>query len=52
MAALLLFGHREILHMLIGVGSAALAAAVALPAQVRRPEFPARDNEGLFFFLL
>ena len=47
MAALLLFGHREILHMLMGMGSAAPAAAVALSAQVRRPEFPSRDNEVL-----
>ena len=29
----------------VGLGSAALAAAgAALPAQVRRPEFPERDN--------
>ena len=35
----------KILHTLIGMGSAALAAA--LPYQVRRPEFPARDDEVL-----
>ena len=33
--------------MLAGMGSAALAAAVALITPVRRPEFPARDNEVL-----
>ena len=38
-----LSGHTEILHTLIGMGSAALAAAV--PYQVRPPEFPARDKE-------
>ena len=30
-AAILFFGHTEILHMLISVGSTALAAAVVLP---------------------
>ena len=30
-AAIPLFGHTEILHMLISVGSTALAAAVVLP---------------------
>ena len=31
-------------HALVGLGSAALAAAVAF-TQVRRPEFPERDDE-------
>ena len=30
-AAIPLFGHTEILHMLVSVGSTALAAAVVLP---------------------
>ena len=54
MAAIPLFGHTEMLHTPIGMGSAALAAAV------RGPEFHGRDNEVLktnknfffFFFLL
>ena len=32
-------------HGLVALGSAALAAAVALLNQVRQPEFPKRDNE-------
>ena len=32
---------------LVGLGSAALAAAVALLTQVRRPEFPERVNNVL-----
>ena len=49
MAAIPLFGHTEMLHTPIGMGSAALAAAV------RGPEFHGRDNEVLktnknFFF--
>ena len=43
--AIPLSGHRKILHTLIGMGSAALAAAV--PYQVMRPEFPAKDKEVL-----
>ena len=31
LAAIPLFGHTEILHMLVSVGSTALAAAVVLP---------------------
>ena len=44
-----LCGHRKILHALIEMSSAALAAAVPYPgkAQVRRPEFLARDSEAL-----
>ena len=34
LAAKLLFGHTEILHTLAGMGSAALAAAVALSGKV------------------
>ena len=37
-------GQREILQTLIGMGSAALAAAVFF-SQVRRPESPTRDQE-------
>ena len=37
-----LFGRVKVLRML-GLGSVALAAAV--PCQVRRPEFPARDDK-------
>ena len=33
-AAIPLFGHTEILHMLVSVGSTALAAAVVLPSMV------------------
>ena len=36
--------HEKTQHVLIGLGNAALAAAVALP-RVRRPEFPERDNK-------
>ena len=32
-------------HGLVALGSAALAAAVALLNQVRQPKFPERDNE-------
>ena len=32
--------HKETQHTLVGLGSTALAAAVALPRQVRWPEFP------------
>ena len=31
LAAIPLFGHKEILHMLVSVGSTALAATVVLP---------------------
>ena len=31
LAAIQLFGHTEILHMLVSIGSTALAAAVVLP---------------------
>ena len=31
LAAIQLFGHTEILHMLVSMGSTALAAAVVLP---------------------
>ena len=31
-----LFGHRKILHTLVGTGSAALAAAVPYPGKVTR----------------
>ena len=40
---MLLFGYKKILHTLIGMGSAALAAACL--TQVRRPEFPTREKE-------
>ena len=40
-----MFGHTEILHILIGMGSAALAAAVPYPGKAF--EFPARDKEVL-----
>ena len=40
MAAIPLCGHREIPHTLIGVGSAALAAAV--PYTGKATEFPGR----------
>ena len=34
-------------HALVGLASAALAADVFLPSQVRRPQFPQRDNKVL-----
>ena len=37
--------HKNTQHALVGLGSAALAAAVALLTQVRRPQFPERDNK-------
>ena len=40
------FGHKEILHTLIGMGSAALAAAVPYPGD---PNFLERDNEVIEF---
>ena len=36
--------HEQIQQALVGLGSAALAAAVALP-WVRRTAFPVRDNK-------
>ena len=33
-AAILFFGHTKILHMLVSMGSTALAAAVVLPRYV------------------
>ena len=39
-----LWKHKKTQHALVGLGSAALAAAVAL-TQVRRSEFLERDNE-------
>ena len=45
LAATPLPGHKKILHTLIGMGSAALAAAV--PYHVRQPEFHIRDKEIL-----
>ena len=39
-----LFGHMKILHTLVGMGSAALAAAVASPRQ-GDPNFPPGINE-------
>ena len=36
--------HEKTQHALVGLGSAALAAAVAL-TKLRQPEFPARDNK-------
>ena len=42
-----LFKHEKTLRALIGLGNAALAAAVRMYSltQVRRPEFPERDNK-------
>ena len=37
--------HENTQHALVGLGSAALAAAIALLTRVRRPEFPERDNK-------
>ena len=45
LAATISIGHSKILYTLIGMGSAALAAAVVLLTQVRRPEFPLGINE-------
>ena len=45
LAAIPVFGHKKMLHSLVGMDSAALAAAVSY--LVRQPEFPARDNEAL-----
>ena len=41
-----LFGHTKILHVLLGMGSAALAAAVPYPGKATR--IPAREKEVLF----
>ena len=46
LSAIPLFGHTKILHTLIGMGSAALAAA-ELYQVIKRSKFPARDNEVL-----
>ena len=46
MAAIPLFGHTKIPHRLLETGSAALAAAVALPRQ-GDPNFPQWINEVL-----
>ena len=35
--------QEETQNALVGLGGAALAAAVALPSQVKRPEFPERN---------
>ena len=40
-----LFAHTEILHTLIGMGSAALAAAAPFPGKAT--QFPESDNEIL-----
>ena len=45
LAATVSIEHSKILYTLIGMGSAALAAAVVLLTQVRRPEFPLGINE-------
>ena len=45
-AAIPFFGHRKILHMLVSIGSTALAAAVVLP-RVWWPELRAWLNEVL-----
>ena len=36
--------HEKIRHALVGLGSAALAAAVVAFIQVRRPEFPETEE--------
>ena len=43
LAAIPLFGHTKILHTLIRVGSA--AQRLLCLTRIRRPEFPARNNE-------
>ena len=43
LAAIPLFGHTKILHTLIGLGSAALAASVVPYTRVKPPEFHAGD---------
>ena len=37
--------HEKTQHVLVGLGSAALAIAVTFLIQVGRPEFPERDNK-------
>ena len=41
-----LWKHEKTQHAFVGLGSAALAAAVSL-TQVRQPNFPERDNKVL-----
>ena len=45
--------HEKTQHAFVGLGSTASAGAVALPSQVRRPEFPERENNVLLllFFI-
>ena len=42
-----LFGHSKIVRIVIGMGGTALVARLLYHTQVRRPEFPARDQEVL-----
>ena len=44
-----LFGHRKIQHTFIGIGSAAFAAAVALP-RYGKPNYPQEIKFFFFFF--
>ena len=45
LAAISLTEHMKTLHTLVGMDSAAFAAAVTYPGKVRQPKLPSRDNE-------